>query len=321
MKLYIDNNNFLMKPKNDLIFKRLFGDERNKDLLISLLKAILKTDIKDVKLMNTALNIDTIGSKKGILDVRATIDNDVKINIEIQVLRIPHMPERSLFYWSKMYIDQIASGEEYGKLKKTIAINILDFDCLNVSKYHNSFHLREDSENFILSDVLEIHFLELKKLSEKSDVLAQWMNFIKGDSVEMLNEMAKANKDIEKAMQLLETMSHNPEIKAQYLAREIELHDEATRIAEKFAEGKAEGRAEGKAEGIAEGKAEGRAEGRAEGKSEGKAELLIKLLAKKFKYLPDDYMDRIRKLPEETLEIIGINIFDLNSVEDLNQYL
>lgn len=62
-------------------------------------------------------------------------------------------------------------------------------------------------------------------------------------------------------------------------------------------------------------------EGRLEGREEGKAELLVKLLMKKFKEIPQEYKDKIMKLPEETIELIGIDIFDLTSVKDLDQYL
>ena len=76
-------------------------------------------------------------------------------------------------------------------------------------------------------------------------------------------------------------------------------------------------RDEGKAEGIEEGKVAGKSEG----KAEGKAEILIKLLIKKFKVVPDDYKERIKKLPEETIDVIAIDIFDLENVHELEKYL
>ncbi|OFI06662.1 hypothetical protein CLOACE_08170 [Clostridium acetireducens DSM 10703] len=56
------------------------------------------------------------------------------------------------------------------------------------------------------------------------------------------------------------------------------------------------------------------------GIKEGKSELLIKVLLKKFKKLPNGYKEKIKSLPEETLEIIATDIFDLNSIEELEQY-
>jgi hypothetical protein len=71
---------------------------------------------------------------------------------------------------------------------------------------------------------------------------------------------------------------------------------------------------------IQEGIEKGRAEGREEGREEGKAELLIKLLIKKFKKVPNEYKEKIKTLPEETLDIIAIDIFEISSIEELKQY-
>ena len=102
----IDNSNFILKPKNDYVFKKIFGDERNKDILIAFLKAILKIDIKDVQILNSELPKENIADKKSILDIRATIDNNVEIDVEIQVARTIYMPQRSLYYWSKIYLSE-----------------------------------------------------------------------------------------------------------------------------------------------------------------------------------------------------------------------
>lgn len=71
---------------------------------------------------------------------------------------------------------------------------------------------------------------------------------------------------------------------------------------------------------IQEGIEKGIKEGIKEGREEGKSELLIKMLIKKFKKLPDGYKKKIKSLPEETLEIIATDIFELNSIEELEQY-
>lgn len=86
-----------MKPKNDYVFKRIFGDINNKDILIGFLEAVLKIKIQDVQILNSELIKENIADKKSILDIRATIDNGVNIDIEIQVARTIHMPQRSLY--------------------------------------------------------------------------------------------------------------------------------------------------------------------------------------------------------------------------------
>ncbi|ALU38312.1 hypothetical protein CLAU_3885 [Clostridium autoethanogenum DSM 10061] len=61
-------------------------------------------------------------------------------------------------------------------------------------------------------------------------------------------------------------------------------------------------------------------EGIEKGKEEGKTELLIKMLMKKFKKIPNEYKEKIETLPEETIELIATDIFELNSIEELEQY-
>ncbi len=61
------------------------------------------------------------------------------------------------------------------------------------------------------------------------DKLSQWMNFIKGDSKEVILEMARVNSEIEKAYDILRTMSQNREARALYLSREMALRGEVTR--------------------------------------------------------------------------------------------
>lgn len=71
---------------------------------------------------------------------------------------------------------------------------------------------------------------------------------------------------------------------------------------------------------IQEGIEKGIKQGIEKGKEEGKAELLIKQLMKKFKKVPNDYKEKIKILPEETIELIATDIFELNSVEELERY-
>ncbi|WP_291575958.1 PD-(D/E)XK nuclease family transposase [Clostridium sp. UBA4548] len=142
-----------------------------------------------------------------------------------------------------------------------------------------------------LTQVLEIHFIELNKLRNVNnmDKLSQWMNFIKSDSKEVILEMARVNSEIEKAYDILRTMRQNREARALYLSREIALRDEVTR--------------------------------REEALEEGRVTLLLELLNRKFKGLSDDLEKKIKKLPEEKFKTLALEIFELNSVEDIYKYL
>ncbi|MEN8905024.1 MAG: Rpn family recombination-promoting nuclease/putative transposase, partial [Clostridiales bacterium] len=86
------------------------------------------------------------------------------MNIEIQVAVSKYMPERSLYYWSKMYSSQIKKNDSHSSLKKCIAINILDYKFLPINQVHTQFHLIEDNTGYKITNVIELHFIELKKL-------------------------------------------------------------------------------------------------------------------------------------------------------------
>lgn len=251
--------NDLMRPKNDYVFKRIFGDESNKDILKAFLQSIIKEKITDVKVLNNELTKENIADKKSILDIRATINDDIKIDIEIQVQRTHYMPERSLYYWSKIYGEQLMVGQEYKGLTKTICINIVDFVSTQSKTYHSIYNIREENQNYLLTDVLEIHFVEIPKLerADKNDKLSQWIEFINGKTRREMEDMAQVNSDIDKALEILKKMSMSEEERAAYLSREMALLDEATRISEAEREGMEKGIQEGIEKGIKKGIKEG----------------------------------------------------------------
>ena len=120
-----------MSPKNDFVFKLIFGDEKNKDILTAFVSATLRLTQEEflgIELLNTELLREFKEDKKGILAVRVKTKEGKHIDIEIQILPTEFMAERTLFYWSKMYNSQISSGDTYDKLKKWIDINIVAFE-------------------------------------------------------------------------------------------------------------------------------------------------------------------------------------------------
>ena len=88
------------------------------------------------------------------------------INIEIQLKDEYNMIKRSLYYWSKLYEGQLENGENYQKLSRTICINLLDFNLLNHDKFHSAYRLKDCETNEELTDVMELHFIELKKMKD-----------------------------------------------------------------------------------------------------------------------------------------------------------
>lgn len=249
----VEDDNFIMSPKIDFAFKLLFGDPKNIDLLKALLCAILnveESEFNDLKIINNELPRQFAEDKKGILDVRAKTKDDKEIDIEIQIISTEYMAERTTFYWSKMYTGQIKSGDTYDKLKKCITINILDFECIPLNKLHTSYHITEDETNYRLTEILEIHYLELPKLikdnieKDENSAITQWMEFIGAKSKEVMEMLAAKNKEIKKAYNELLVISKNEKARMAYEAREAEIHDQKTRIKSAKEEGIKEGKLE-----------------------------------------------------------------------------
>jgi predicted transposase/invertase (TIGR01784 family) len=164
-----------LDPKNDFIFQLLFGKQDNKDILIDLLNAILNregqdriTDIESVE--NKKLDAERIMDKTCVLDVKAKGQDGTNYNIEMQLTDKKNMGLRTAYYWAKMFVEQLKSGDKYQDLKKTITINILNYDIFpTIERFHTTFHIREDEQGFILTDRLEIHFIELDKFRSLKD--------------------------------------------------------------------------------------------------------------------------------------------------------
>ena len=250
----IDDDNFIMLPVIDFVFKLLFGDTKHKERLISLLSAILRLPREDfvgIEVINTELHKLFEDDKKGILDIRAMLADGKQIDIEIQILPSVYMPERTLFYWAKMYTMQAKEGDTYDTLKKCITINIVDYEFLPVNKVHTVYHLTEDETRYRLTDVLEVHFCELEKLrtgmeiSDADEPALNWMKFLAARTKGEMEMIAKDDKEIKEAYDYLQVISKDREKRMVYEARQAWLMDQRTREKVAREEGMREGMQEG----------------------------------------------------------------------------
>lgn len=224
----------LFKTQNDYVFKRIFGNENNKDILIPFLKDVLEFEINEVEILNSEITKENLTDKGSLLDVKVKINNNPTVDIEIQVAPTTVMPERSLYYWSKMYVEDLKSGEDYTKLKKKICINILNYNHFETNQYHTKFKIKEDKKHFALTDMLEIHFIELPKVVEynQNDKLSAWIIFFNAKNEEELDKVANLNPAIKKAVKVVKVMSQDEKEREAYNMREKALHDIATFIKE-----------------------------------------------------------------------------------------
>lgn len=146
----------------------------------------------------------------------------------------------------------MSEGQPYKNLKKTITINILNYSFLPHDRCHSIFRLREEHTRVMLTDDLEIHYMELPKLSELpislADGLTKWLLFLKGVNKEQWEVLALNEPALQKAMNTLEFLSQDDEMRRLYEMRQKALHDEASMIEGALAEGEARGELKGKIE-------------------------------------------------------------------------
>ena len=245
---------------NDFAFQFIFGRKGNEEILKSFLEAVLKRKIDEVEIIeDTKLERKLKSEKLGILDVKARFNDGVKVNVEMQMINKRDMVERTLFYWSKLYVEGINEGEEYKDFPQTITINILNYHFLPDNQYHLTSHIYFDKfKEEMLTDKLEIHFIDLakfrKNVTEVEEELSSWLAFIEGSRGEMVQLAKDKVKEIEKAIKKLETLKEDGEAYRIYELRQKHIRDSASE------------------------KATGRAEGREEGQKETRLEIAKKLL-------------------------------------------
>ncbi len=250
----------LLNPKIDFVFKKIFGSEEHPEILISFLNAVLKPQkpIVSVEIKNSDLEKEYIEDKFSRLDVKALTSNKEIINIEIQLKNEYNMIQRSLYYWSKLYEEQLSEGDRYDKLSRTVCINILDFKYLKNDRFHNGYRLKEIETNEELTDLQEIHFIEIPKLKrfesteEIVDLLEGWVEFLRDPESEVIRKLEMSNKEIREAKDELYRLSRNSKERELYYLREKSLRDEISALAN----AKEKGLKEGLKQGLFEGKLE-----------------------------------------------------------------
>ena len=150
----------IVSLKNDFSFKYLMLNEKVRKHFIADVLEIPVEEIRSVRLANTFLWKKYFRQKQGILDVLVELNDDSKVNIELQIKVMKAWDKRSLFYLAKMFTEDLQRGEKYHKLKKCICINIVDFHVDEKPKYHRIYRLR-DEEGCEFSKLFEIHIIEL----------------------------------------------------------------------------------------------------------------------------------------------------------------
>jgi predicted transposase/invertase (TIGR01784 family) len=222
--------------KNDLLFKKIFGDPKNKECITEILQQILdipKDEYEDIQIIDPIFKIEEIGDKIGILDVKLHTKNKKVVDVEVQVYRMQSMKKRIIYYLSEMIKEQLGSGEEYSKIKKVVSIIIsTDYDLIEDSpKYHNKYVLHDKNTGSTFTDLIEVNILELQKIpQEDNSLLATWLRFLNTTNEEELKMCAEASAALNKAVCTYKVITSDERERMLLRAREKAWRDEAARF-------------------------------------------------------------------------------------------
>ena len=260
----------LISPKLDVVFKTLFVE--NPDLLLNFVASILAVEpesITSLQVTNPELTPEDVDGKFSRLDLKLAVD-DRLMNLEIQVRNYQDYKDRAMFYWAKLFTSELKSGYNYGSLKETITVNILDFNLFdNRDDYYTEVIPMIKGTEEIFTDKMSIRFLELRKCKtyDKDNPLETWLQFLNANTEEDF-EMVQSvgNEAINNAVIKIYNMSADDRMRERAWMREKALHDEASAMAD------------ARREGLLTGLTKGREEGRVEGRAEGKAAILAMLI-------------------------------------------
>ena len=234
-----------LDPTVDFVFKKVFGTEQNKPILIDLLKSILNIDIHSIVLNNSELIKNTSDEKAPRLDVLATLGTGEIVDIEIQISTKALMDKRALFYGAKLIASQNMEGENYGELVPVYVVVIANFiwdpDSPNMIQ---KFVLKNDESNKALTPekpILAIYFVEFNKLKLHNEIpksqLEQWLLFFKSPDEDTMTKLKMSSENLSKAVSELEYVRLSRADRALYDAKIARVRDDNTRVSSARIEG------------------------------------------------------------------------------------
>lgn len=225
---------------NDVFFKALLGSEERKTLTLNFINAILNREgsnaFTSVTFSDKEIVPPRIDGKLSFLDVLVKMDDGTRVHVEVQVLMDEYMVNRSLYYWGRIYSRELEKGDLYGDLRPVITINLLDFNRFpQYDTYVNTYHITNDDTHDILTNHLEMHFIELKKIHisdiKKLKRSERWIAYFSPNFTDQERRaLAMSDTAIREAMDYEKQFATNNELKSAYWEHERTMRDIASAL-------------------------------------------------------------------------------------------
>ena len=228
-----------IKKLNDFFIRYFFGLKGDEDLLLSFINSIMIDSnfatFVSVEIINPFNLSEKANNKESIVDLKAVTEDGTIVIIEIQTYSTKNFFERALYYWSKNYSSALKKGDEYYELRPVISINLIDdilFDK-NDKRMHTCYLLKEKNSNQILTDHIQLHYVEIPKFDKNADMaesppvakkeLKNWILFLKSNKEEDMSQLLKEDTIFEKALKKYNYFTDNEDLLNEYDKREAYL--------------------------------------------------------------------------------------------------
>jgi predicted transposase/invertase (TIGR01784 family) len=169
-----ENKERYINPYTDFGFKKLFGTEMNKDLLISFLNALFndnKKEIEDVQYLNSEHLGDGYGDRRAVFDVYCQTREGAHFIVEMQKAEQSYFKDRSLYYSTFAIREQAPKGKEWDyHLEDVYTVGVLNFkfpdDEYPADRFRHEIKLKDVEDNHIFYDKLTFVYLEMPKFNK-----------------------------------------------------------------------------------------------------------------------------------------------------------
>ena len=300
----IEGRERYINPYTDFGFKKLFGTELNKDLLISFLNALFndeKRRIKDVQFLNAEQLGDSYDDRRAVFDVYCVTEDGSRFIVEMQKAEQEYFKDRSIYYATAPIREQAPKGKWDYHLEGVYTIGVLNFVFPNneypADSYVHEVKLKDTGDDHIFYDKLTFVYLEMPKFNKCEDELEtmfdKWMFALRNLSRLLERPKALQERIFKRLFDQAEIAQFTPEERREYAESVKDYWDYYSTMQTAHKKGLAEGLAEGKAEGLAEGEAKGRAEEKKENARRMKADGMAADLIAKYTGLTVDEIESL----------------------------
>ena len=231
----ISDEKITVKLTNNYAFQKIFKNTKIVKGFPMALLDLKEYEIKKIEITDPFTLGENDEEKEGILDIKLILNQNRKINIEMQNTYQDDWTERSLFYNCRMFTDGLKKGHPYGEIPPCIHVGILNFNQMISPNYYHKFSLMDEKTKEIYSRKFQFHMIELKKLKyvkekQKKKPLYRWAKLIAAQTWEELEQESKGNKYMERALEEMIKISQDEIERYLYLREEMAESDRVSQM-------------------------------------------------------------------------------------------